>query len=104
MKKSGFCDYDYFYDLYGFIDKNGNQVIPYKYRYVEDFSEGLAVVKTYNKPWTFFDNYGFIDKDGNEVIPCEYDHAESFKNGLAHVAKNCCEYFYIDKKRNRVEY
>jgi hypothetical protein len=75
----------------GYINKNNIFVIPpdklkgswggYNYTKYYPFSEGLALVKT-------FDNhYGFIDKKGNLVIKLRYnyDKVESFKNGLAAV-------------------
>lgn len=78
--------------LYGFIDRNGNEVIPldkYEGGY-ENFSEGLAV--------SMGDGglYGYIDTDGNEVIPCRYDQANSFTEGMARVG-NGDKYGYIDK-------
>lgn len=49
---------------YGYIDTNGNEVIPCVYSYVSDFHDGrAAVAKDYGV-------YGFVDTNGNEVIPC----------------------------------
>ncbi len=66
---------------YGFINKNGKEVIPRIYDDVFDFSEGLAPVLKNEK-------YGFIDKHGQEVIPCIYDDVLNFSEGLAAVLKN----------------
>ena len=77
---------------YGFVDKQGKEVIPYKYEYVRWFSEGLAGVKYSGK-------CGFIDKAGNEVIPFKYDDAWNFSaqlDGLAKVKHNE-KYGFIDK-------
>ena len=53
--------------LCGFIDKQGNEVIPCKYIGASGFSEGLAAVEDSTTL-----KWGFIDKQGNEVIPCKY--------------------------------
>ena len=66
---------------YGFIDKQGNTVIPCKYDYAGSFSEGLALVVLKSK-------WGFIDKQGKIVVPFQYDYARSFSNGLAWVGLN----------------
>lgn len=49
----------------GFIDSDGNVVIPPKYEVAEDFSEGLALVAEYG--WG--SAYGFINTRGEVVIP-----------------------------------
>lgn len=88
-----------------------------KYDYVDEFSEGLAVVELrgklgfinqagdlvigtkYDKGCVCGfseglavikrnDKWGFVDKNGNEVVPPQYEKASSFKNGLAVVTKN----------------
>ena len=66
---------------YGFIDQQGNTVIPCKYDWAGSFSKGLAAVKLNDK-------YGFIDKHGHTVIPCKYSWAGSFSEGLAQVKLN----------------
>ncbi|MFN8575629.1 MAG: WG repeat-containing protein [Candidatus Sericytochromatia bacterium] len=58
---------------FGFIDTNGNLVIPNIYGDVTDFSEGLAGVKTPDK-------WGFIDKNWNIVIEPKYDNLSNFEN------------------------
>ena len=42
---------------YGFIDKEGKEIIELKYDWIDDFHEGLAAVGLDNK-------YKFIDKRG----------------------------------------
>jgi hypothetical protein len=60
----------------GYLDKNGNMVIPPQYDIVEDFSEGLAAVKKNGK-------YGFINRNNETIVPFEYDALYSnFKNGI----------------------
>ena len=64
---------------WGFVDKaTGEVVIPYIYKEVSPFSEGLAAVKSGNK-------WGFIDKTGKVVIQFNYDGAGGFSEGLAPV-------------------
>jgi len=75
---------------YGFIDKAGTLVIPYRWDFARDFSDGLASVKKDGK-------YGFIDKTGNLVIPCQWDEAYGFyKNGLS-IVKRDGKCGWIDK-------
>ncbi len=68
-------------NLIGFIDKNENLKINFKYEDGFSFSEGLAAVK-FNGKW------GFIDKNGTCIIPFKFDKANSFCNGLAWVLEN----------------
>jgi hypothetical protein len=67
---------------YGFIDKNGNQVIPLEYDYARGFSEcGLAVVSKNGL-------VGAIDTNGNEVIPFIYQSISDFSaDGVAWVVE-----------------
>jgi hypothetical protein len=51
---------------YGFIDLNGNVVVPLIYDWVGNFCEGRVDVYQNRK-------YGVINKTGGEVIPCWYD-------------------------------
>lgn len=48
--------------------------------YMEEFSEGLAVVRQ-NGQW------GYVDVWGNVVVPLEYDGAEAFQEGTGRVRK-----------------
>ncbi len=74
---------------YGFIDTNGDLVIPCEYSNVSSFSEGLVSVQNEDGKW------GFIDTNGNNIIPCEYDETGVFVNGLAAVNENG-KYGFID--------
>jgi uncharacterized caspase-like protein len=86
---------------YGYINRNGEEVIPLKYDDASDFSEGLAriAITNYSKPSGEFVplEYGFIDKTGKEVIPRRYADADSFSDGLARVFDGR-KYGFIDKK------
>ncbi|MDF3003472.1 MAG: hypothetical protein K0Q48_3591, partial [Bacillota bacterium] len=67
----------------GFIDREGQIIIPQVYEDARDFSGDLAPVKsTDTKLW------GYINKLGTLVIPMEYEKAESFHDGVAYVIKN----------------
>lgn len=49
---------------WGFVDVNGNEVIPCDYTEISDFSDGCAAVAKGNK-------YGFVDSNGRQIIPCQ---------------------------------
>ena len=66
---------------WGFIDKTGKEIIPFKYDFALIFREGLADVKLNNK-------WGFIDKTDQLVIPFKYDYTHYFSEGLAKVRLN----------------
>ena len=80
--------------IYGYIDKDGNEIIPFEFEDALPFSQGLAPVKKEGM-------YGYIDKDGKEVIPFEFEDACSFSEGLAPVKKDGM-YGYIDKDGKEV--
>ena len=63
---------------FGFVDNDGNEVIPCIYDYVDNFSCGVARVKN-NGRW------GFIDNCANEVVSLSYDYVLPFSDGLAPV-------------------
>ncbi len=67
--------------LYGFIDRNGSEVIPCQYAEVGNFIDGYAYVRQDGL-------YGYIDKTGTLVIPCEYDAAFGAGSGLFSVGKD----------------
>ena len=74
--KEGFCQ--------GFIDTNGNVAVSPHFRYVRDFSEGLAAVAKLNpRPQL----WGFINKAGDFVVDPSFVAADQFSEGLACVLK-----------------
>jgi len=63
-------------DLYGFIDKHNEMIIPPIYQGSDiQFSEGLCAV------WN--NGYGYINDIGDLVIPYEFDLGQHFNEGLA---------------------
>lgn len=65
----------------GYINKEGNEAIPFIYEEAENFKEGMALVKKDGK-------YGYIDNKGREVIKVEHTSLSSFDvNGLAWYVK-----------------
>ena len=67
--------------MWGFVNLDGELVIPYKYHYVRSFHNGLAMVKLSGK-------WGYIDWLGNELIPIEFDEVTSFRDSHAFVKKD----------------
>jgi len=76
---------------WGFLDKAGNEVIPFRYRWVSNFKDGSAVVFTGEK------KAGFIDKNGTFIIPPSFHFAKNFSEGLAAVEINN-KWGYVNKK------
>jgi len=84
-------DYEDDAGLWGYIDKQGAEVISPQYIYALNFHGGRAMVakggwtkdpkwdNSYNtgRYWTETELWGIIDKDGKEVVPCCYDEIES---------------------------
>ena len=92
---------------FGYIDKKGKVVIPFRYKpgydddaelYDEqpcfDFHGGLARIWD-NKTRLF----GYIDRKGREVFPCQFETAEDISEGLALISRDG-EYGFIDAKGN----
>jgi len=66
--------------FYGFIDRAGCLVIPYRFYYADGFSEGLAVIQ---EPESEF--YGYADETGTIVIRPSFRLASAFNGKLARV-------------------
>ena len=54
---------------WGFIDTTGKEVVPCKYKSVEQFHNGVAPVQNFEGKW------GLVDTSGNEIVPCQYLNA-----------------------------
>ncbi|MEA3494653.1 MAG: WG repeat-containing protein [Bacteroidota bacterium] len=66
---------------YGFLDKNGEVVVPFKFDQVLPYHNGLAKVRIEDK-------FGYIDKNGKEVIKCTYEYVSAFQRGLTKIYQN----------------
>ena len=73
----------------GYIDGEGQEVIPPRFEYASDFSEGFAAVHEAG-------GWNFIDRRGEIAIQGDFDFALPFSNGLAPVLKGS-EWSFIDK-------
>ncbi len=76
-------------DKYGFMDLDGNIVIPAIYERAENFGENRALVKIANA------KFGYIDKTNTLVIPAIFDFGYKFSSKRAIVEINS-KFFYID--------
>lgn len=82
--------------MYGFVDEEGQEVIPTKFLDARPFSGGRAAVKLFGTKW------GYIDKKGDVAVPIQYEEVDNyFHNGRALVKLNG-HLFYIDVDGNRL--
>lgn len=79
---------------FGFLNKQGKEVIPCVYEYARDFHDGFALTKSDGK-------FGFINKKAEKVINATYDYAEDFSSGLA-LVKSKSGFGYINSKAENV--
>ena len=77
------------YGRWGFIDKEGEWIIPAQFEASYHFTEGLAAVKYYGK-------WGYIDRYGKWIIKPEFRDAKPFREGVACV-KKLNKWGYINK-------
>ncbi len=66
--------------MWGWIDMEGNEVIPPQYVFAMSFFDGRAVVckgdwsiDENGRYWCENEQWGLIDKRGNEIVPCRFD-------------------------------
>jgi hypothetical protein len=72
---------------YGFVNTKGQEVIRPQYDWVDDFSEGLCVVRNdFEKPGS--GKYGYIDTTGKIIIDLQFQYANKFENGQAKIEIN----------------
>lgn len=89
--------YDFSKKKYGFINKQGQIVIAAKFETVQDFSDGLAAVKTVPSE-SSASAWGFIDTKGVMVIPAKFSKEPfPFSEGYAVVTKRTGKDVMIDK-------
>ena len=67
---------------FGFIDKTAAFVVPARFFWLEDLSDGLAVARVDRDRGTKF---GYIDRTGTFVVSPRFNQANSFSEGLAGV-------------------
>lgn len=73
-------------NYYGFINATGKEVIPVKYIYLDEFTNGRTRVVAGYKDAKSEERYGMIDKTGKTVIPFKYDFiGYDYGNGLRKV-------------------
>ena len=82
-------------DLYGFIDRTGKPVLQPKYAWVDQFSEGLCVVRD------SAGKHAFIDTAGVALTEFKFQYARAFVGGRAKVQLDN-KWGAIDKKGNVV--
>ena len=63
---------------WGYIDKNGMQVVACRYSDARRFADGRAAVCLYGR-------WGFIDREGKMVVPAKYLEVADFYKGFAGV-------------------
>jgi hypothetical protein len=81
--------------LYGFIDHQGNTVIPFAYeQFNGEFENGIAVFKQNGK-------WGYMDTTGAVIIPAQYGEARRFGPRLAGVMMNG-KWGFIDRTNKLV--
>ena len=74
--------------LYGFMDTEGNEVVPCIYHNADHFQYGYARVYLDGK-------WGLVDKNGLEVLPCKYSDTGVCTEGMACVKING-KWGYVD--------
>lgn len=69
-------------DKVGFINIKGEIIIKPQFEWVDEFSEGLCVVRNDK------DKYGYIDTTGKIIVDFQFQYAYKFENGRAKVEIN----------------
>lgn len=83
---------------YGFINKDLEVIVDFKYDKVNTFNEGFAIVCKFNRNNTITNNgeerilitdtYSFINSKGEELLSLGYDYIDDFIEGQAVVRLN----------------
>jgi len=81
---------------WGYVDKRGRVVIPYRFREAGPFCEGLAAVEVDGKRGQK-GKYGYISRHGKLVIQPIFDYGGDFSEGLAYVSTGDGLRGYVDK-------
>ena len=67
--------------LFGYINRDNELVIPYRYECASSFSEGYACVGDES-------HCGFINKQGDVVVPFIYEACTAVVDGHSHVKQD----------------
>lgn len=94
MKENLIGFYDYAIEKWGFADNTGKVIVPPQFKEIQDFSEGLAAVKT-DRLW------GFIDNTGKIVIDYQYYQPTPFSCGKSVIDTNN-GYIVINKNGQKI--
>lgn len=81
--------------IFGYYDKNGNEVIKHKYDDAIDFHNGLAYVFNKNES-------GYINKQGKMLIPLKDKAGNGFSEGLAPVNTKEFKLGFINTKGEQI--
>ena len=76
---------------WGFINKNGNEIIRAQYSNIYTFTNGMALVVKDDK-------YGAIDVNGKIVCPIEYKNALGYSEELCAVQSQNGKWGFVDKE------
>lgn len=91
---------------YGYINKQGQEVVPCKYDAANPFSEGKASVGVYkeeNAEALFPYVYSYIDTEGKVLFSCKEGlKAGDFHEGMAWVTADAQQYGFIDTTGTQV--
>lgn len=69
---------------YGFIDNNGEMVIPFDYSWASSFHHGTAIVE---KKSGNAEKYGLIDKNNSLIMPIEFDLIMYYPDAQTYMVK-----------------
>ena len=85
--------------IYGYVDKNGKEVVPCIYQNASMFKDGYAYVQDQDG------RYGYINTSGDTVIPFQYEYAFGYGDGLftvGHAGQYDTYYGMVDKNNTEV--
>ena len=75
------------YGKWGYINVDGDEVIPCRYEAAGEFGNGLAPVAINNYGSGGIYKWGYVNIKEEVVIPYKYSHAQCFRKGLASLIK-----------------
>ncbi|TZF84073.1 WG repeat-containing protein [Pedobacter sp. BS3] len=83
--------------LQGILDKNGDEIIPPKYKEIELWGDKyFKIAADINEGSRLYTVFGLADKTGKEIIPPKYDSINSVNNGFALVYLSGHGYYRTD--------